>query len=101
VVISRPRHARPAVRGSGGGGLAKGATTAATTIVVLAVVAAALAAVAVSVVVLVLVPVSTIAATGRARWCGGQRLGRGGHNVSVERRRSSRRTHTIHVDLLE
>jgi lysylphosphatidylglycerol synthetase-like protein (DUF2156 family) len=101
VAISWPRCTRPDVGASGGGGLAKGATMAATVVAVLAVVAAAIAAVAVSVVVLVPVSaVTVVAATGRARRRGGRRLGHRGCSVGFERHRSSRRTRTIHVDLL-
>jgi hypothetical protein len=90
---------RSAVRGSGGDGLARRAIPAATTVVVPAVVATAMTAI----VVLVVVPVATVVAVataGRARRCGGWWPGCRGRSIVVERRWGSRRTCTIHVDLL-
>jgi hypothetical protein len=60
VAISRPWHAGSAIRGSGGGGLARRAITAATAVVVPAVVATSMTVVAVLVIVLV---------PGAQRWC--------------------------------
>jgi hypothetical protein len=102
VVVGRPWCVGPAVRTSGGGGMAKRATTASATIAVLAVVAAAITAIAVFIVVLV--PVATGAAVStieRARHRGRWWLGRRGRNVGVERRRSSWRPDAIHVNLLQ
>jgi hypothetical protein len=84
-----------------GGGLARIAITAATAIVV-SVVATAMTAVAVLVVVLV--PVDTVAAVATAGWArrrGGWWPGCRGRNIGVEHRWGSRRTCTIHVDLLQ
>jgi hypothetical protein len=99
VAVSRPWRAGSAVRGSGGGGLDRRAITAATAVVVPAVVATAVA-----VLVVVLVSVATVAAVataGRARRRGVWWPGCGGRSVGVERRWGSRRTCTIHVELLQ
>jgi hypothetical protein len=73
----------------------------ATTIVVP--VAVATVMIVVAVLVVVLVPVATVAAVATARQVrrlGGWWPGCRGRSVSVERRWGSRRTYTIHVDLL-
>jgi hypothetical protein len=60
--------------------------------------------IAIAVFVVILGPVATgaaVAAMGRVRRRGRQRLGRRGCNVGVERRRGSRRPDTIHVKLLQ
>jgi hypothetical protein len=102
VAVSRPWRAGSAVRGSGDGGLARRAITAVTAVVVPAVVATAMTVVAVLVVVLGSVATVAIVATaGWARQCGGWWPGYWGRSVGVERRWGSRRTCTIHVDLLQ
>jgi hypothetical protein len=101
VAIGRPRSIGPAVRTSGGGGLARRATTAPVAGAVLAVVAAAITAIAVFVVILgPVVTGAAIATMGRARQRGRWWLGHRGCNVGVECRRGSRRSGTIHVKLL-
>jgi hypothetical protein len=98
VAVNRLLRVCSTVGASGGGGLARRATAASTAGVVL-VVAATTAVVAVFVVVFV--PVATVAATGRVGQRGGRWLGRRGRIVGVEHRRGSRRTRTIHVDILQ
>jgi hypothetical protein len=101
VAVGRPQCVGPAVRTSGGGGLARRATTTSVAGPVLAVVSAAITAIAVFVVIVG--PVATgaaVAAMGRARRCGRRWLGRWGRNVGVKRRRGSRRSDTVHVKLL-
>jgi hypothetical protein len=102
LAISRPWCSSSAVRGSGGGDLARRAITAATAIAVPAVAATAMTAVAVLVVVLV--PVAAVAAVGSTGWvrrCGGWWPSCRGRSVGVVHRWGSRRTCTIHVDLLQ
>jgi hypothetical protein len=99
VVISQPWHVGSAVRGSGGGGLARRAIMATTAVVVPAVVATAIA-----VLVVVLVPVATVAAVATVGWArrhGGWWPSCRGRSVGVERRWGSQKTCTIHVDLLQ
>jgi hypothetical protein len=101
VAISQPWRAGSAVRGSGDGDRARRAVTATTAVAVPAVVATAMTTVAVLVVVLV--PVVTVAAVATAGWArrrGGWWPGCWGRSVSVKRRWGSRRSCTIHVDLL-
>jgi hypothetical protein len=101
VAVGRTRCVGPAVGTSGGGGLTRRATTTSTTGAVLAVVAAAITAIAVFVVGLGPVAIgATVAAMGRARRRGRRWLGCWGRNVGVERRRGSRRSGTVHVNLL-
>jgi hypothetical protein len=102
VAVGRPRCVGPAVGTSGGGGLARRATTASAAVAVLVVVAVAITAIVVFVVVLVLVATGTaVSAIERARRHGRWWLGRRGHNVGVECRQGSRRTGTVHVNLLQ
>jgi hypothetical protein len=101
VAVGRPRCVGPTVGTNGGGGLARRATTASAAIALLAVVAAAITAIAVFV---VLVPVATgaaVSAIGWARRRGRRWLGRLGRSGGVERRRGSRRSGTVHVNLLQ
>jgi hypothetical protein len=102
VAVGRPRCVGPAVGTSGGDGLARKATTASAVGAVLAIMSAAITAITVFVVGLGLVSTgAAVAAMGRARWRGGQWLGRRGCNVGVERRRGSQRPGTVHVNLLQ
>jgi hypothetical protein len=102
VAISQPQCVGSTIGASGGGGLARRPIVASIAIVVLAVVATTIAVVVVFVVVFVPVAtVATVVATGRARRCGGWWLGYRGCSIGVEHHRGSRRTHTIHVDLLQ
>jgi hypothetical protein len=71
MTVGHPRCVDPAVRTSGGGGLARGATTASVTGDVLTVVASAITAIAVFIVTLGPVATgATVAAMGRERWRG-------------------------------
>jgi hypothetical protein len=102
VVVERPRCVGPVVETSGGGGLARRATTTSAVVDVLAIVAAAITAIAVFVVVLVpVVTGAVVSAIGWARRRGRRWLGRRGHSVGVEHRRSRRRPDTGHVNLLK
>jgi hypothetical protein len=102
VAVGRPQCVGPAVRTSGGGGLARRAITTSAAGAVLAVVATAITAIVVFIVILG--PVATGAAVASIRWarrCGRRWLGRRGRNVGVERRRGSLRPGTVHVKLLQ
>jgi hypothetical protein len=102
VALGRPWCVDPAGETSGSGGLARRATTTTVVVAVLVIVATAITAIAVFVVVLGPVATdATVFAIGRAIRCGRRWLGRRGCNVGVECRRGSRRSGTVHVNLLQ
>jgi hypothetical protein len=102
VVIGRPWCIGPAVKTSGGRGLARRATTTSVTIAILVVVAATITVIMVFVVVLVLIATSVMVSTiGCTRQLGRWWLGCRGCSVGVEHRRGSRRPGTVHVNLLQ
>jgi hypothetical protein len=102
VAVGRSRCIGPAIRTSGGGGLARRATIASVVVAVLVVVAAVI--IAITVFVVVLVPIATgaiVSVIGQAKQHGRRLLSRWGCSVGVERRRGSRRPDTVHVNLLQ
>jgi hypothetical protein len=102
VAVGWPQCVGPAVRTSGGGGLARRDTMTSAAGAVFTIVAAVITAIAIFVVILG--PVATgaaVAAMGRARRRGRRWLGCRGCNVVVERRRDSQRPDTVNVKLLQ